>query len=41
MAIKKNNTDDLGFGVKGGADRSMNKDGSFNLERLGEPKFRP
>ncbi|HLG02361.1 MAG TPA: ion channel [Bacteroidia bacterium] len=31
---------DLGFGTKG-ADRSMNKDGSFNVERTGEPAFRP
>jgi inward rectifier potassium channel len=39
MASRKNNTDDLGFGTKG-TDRSMNKDGSFNVKRLGEPKFR-
>ncbi|MDQ3109235.1 MAG: ion channel [Bacteroidota bacterium] len=40
--IKKGNTnDDLGFGTKQGSDRNMNKDGSFNIERLGEPKFRP
>ncbi len=41
IRIKKNNSsDDLGLGTKG-SDRNMNKDGSFNLERLGEPKFRP
>lgn len=39
--IKKGNRDDdLGFGTKG-SDRSMNKDGSFNTERIGEPRFRP
>ncbi|CAN5739965.1 ion channel [soil metagenome] len=37
---KSNSTDDLGFGLKS-SDRNMNKDGSFNVERLGEPKFRP
>lgn len=41
IRIKKgNSTDDLGFGLKS-SDRNMNKDGSFNVERLGEPKFRP
>lgn len=41
MAIKKNNaSDDLGFGTKG-SDRNMNKDGSFNVERVGDPLFRP
>ncbi|CAN5175524.1 ion channel [soil metagenome] len=40
--IKKSGAnDDLGLGTKGGSDRSMNKDGTFNTERLGEPKFRP
>ncbi|HTL80788.1 MAG TPA: ion channel [Bacteroidia bacterium] len=37
-SVNKTN-DDLGFGTKG-ADRSMKKDGSFNLERVGEPKFK-
>jgi inward rectifier potassium channel len=37
---KSNSNDDLGFGTKG-TDRSMNKDGTFNTERLGEPRFRP
>jgi inward rectifier potassium channel len=41
MAVKKNNTDDLGLGTKTGVGRSMNKDGTFNIERLGEPRFRP
>jgi inward rectifier potassium channel len=43
MAIhikKSGNTDDLGLGTKG-SDRSMNKDGTFNTERVGEPRFRP
>jgi inward rectifier potassium channel len=40
--IKKgSNNDDLGFGTKASSDRNMNKDGSFNVERLGEPRFRP
>ncbi|MBI3510090.1 MAG: hypothetical protein HY064_05465 [Bacteroidetes bacterium] len=38
-SLKTKNNDDLGFGTKG-ADRSMKKDGSFNLERVGEPKFK-
>jgi inward rectifier potassium channel len=42
IGIKKGSTnDDLGFGTKEGSDRNMNKDGSFNIERLGEPGFRP
>jgi inward rectifier potassium channel len=32
--------DDLGFGTSMASDRSMNKDGSFNLVRLGEPRLR-
>ena len=36
-----NNNDDLGLGSKVTTDRSMNKDGSFNLERKGESKIRP
>ncbi|MCX6311988.1 MAG: ion channel [Bacteroidetes bacterium] len=42
MAIRikiNNSSDDLGLGTKG-SDRNMNKDGSFNMERLGDPKFR-
>ena len=39
--IKKGNRDDdLGFGTKG-SDWNMNKDGSFNTVRVGEPRFRP
>ncbi len=34
-------TDDLGLGVKPGAPRGVNKDGSFNLHRAGLPRFRP
>src|ERR1051325_10765035 len=41
MSVKKSGSDDLGLGTKTGTDRSMNKDGSFNVERLGEPRFRP
>ncbi len=42
MRIKKSGSnDDLGFGTKATNDRSMNKDGSFNIERVGEPRFRP
>lgn len=40
MSTRKTPTNDLGLGTKG-TDRSMNKDGSFNVKRLGEPKFRP
>ncbi|HJV23958.1 MAG TPA: ion channel [Holophagaceae bacterium] len=34
-------TDDLGLGVKPGARRGVNKDGTFNLHRAGLPRFRP
>lgn len=34
-------TDDLGLGLKPGARRGVNKDGSFNLHRKGLPRFRP
>lgn len=34
-------SDDLGLGNKGGKGRGVNKDGSFNVERIGVPKFRP
>lgn len=37
---KPKSTDDLGFGT-GGTDRSMNKDGSFNVQRVGDAAFRP
>ncbi|GAB4136267.1 MAG: ion channel [Bacteroidia bacterium] len=39
----KNNSsqNDLGFGTRTGAGRNMNKDGSFNVVRKGEPGFRP
>lgn len=36
---KKNNTNDLGFGTQIGGKRNMNKDGTFNVERTGEPRF--
>src|SRR6266496_2686304 len=38
MSVKKSSNDDLGLGTK--TDRNMNKDGSFNVVRLGEPRFR-
>ncbi|MCU0433002.1 MAG: ion channel [Bacteroidia bacterium] len=34
-------TTDLGLGTKTGAGRSINKDGSFNVKRIGLPRFRP
>jgi inward rectifier potassium channel len=42
MAFRKQKTvNDLGFGTAGnGNNRNMNKDGSFNVERTGEPLFR-
>jgi inward rectifier potassium channel len=33
--------DDLGLGVKAGPRRGVNKDGSFNLRRVGSPRYRP
>jgi inward rectifier potassium channel len=33
--------DDLGLGIKASARRSVNKDGSFNVRRVGLPRFRP
>lgn len=44
MRINKRNTtttNDLGFGTKSNGDRSLNKDGSFNVKRIGLPHFRP
>ena len=42
MSKQKNQAvNDLGFGTSRINSRSMNKDGSFNVERTGEPKFRP
>jgi inward rectifier potassium channel len=42
MAIRNNKpADDLGFGTRSGTDRNMNKDGSFNVDRVGDPRFRP
>lgn len=35
-----NNDNDLGFGKNDTATRNMNKDGTFNVERTGEPRFR-
>jgi inward rectifier potassium channel len=37
---ESNSSDDLGLGSKVATDRSMHKDGSFNLQRVGEPKIR-
>jgi inward rectifier potassium channel len=34
-------SDDLGLGVRPGPGRSVNKDGSFNILRVGVPHFRP
>ncbi len=33
--------DDLGLGLKGGPRRGVNKDGTFNVRRVGAPAFRP
>jgi inward rectifier potassium channel len=33
-------SDDLGLGTRGGPGRSVNKDGTFNVRRLGMPVFR-
>ncbi len=33
--------DDLGLGLKSGPNRGVNKDGTFNLRRVGSPRFRP
>jgi inward rectifier potassium channel len=33
--------DDLGLGLKAGPRRGVNKDGSFNVRRVGAPAFRP
>lgn len=33
--------DDLGLGTRTGPNRGVNKDGSFNLQRIGLPRFRP
>ena len=43
MATRKNipPVNDLGFGTSTGGNRNMNKDGSFNVQRAGEPWFRP
>lgn len=34
------NDNDIGFGRSATGSRSMNKDGTFNVERTGEPRFR-
>lgn len=39
--LRNQNQNDLGFGTAAGGNRNMNKDGSFNVERTGEPFFRP
>src|ERR1043165_3905409 len=36
----KTNDNDIGFGRGTSAGRAMNKDGTFNVERTGEPRFR-
>lgn len=33
--------DDLGFGNRTGSGRNMNRDGSYNIQRVGEPRLRP
>lgn len=38
--IRNQNQNDLGFGTAASGNRNMNKDGSFNVERTGEPWFR-
>lgn len=43
MAHKKDipkNDNDLGFGRSANGSRNLNKDGSFNVVRIGEPKFK-
>lgn len=37
---KTNNDNDIGFGKNTTSTRNMNKDGTFNVERAGEPRFR-
>lgn len=37
---KQKQNDDLGLGSKVSVERNMNKDGSFNVVRAGEPKYR-
>ncbi|HEU4717448.1 MAG TPA: ion channel [Bacteroidia bacterium] len=39
--FSKNTPNDLGFGTATGTGRNMNKDGTFNVKRVGEPRFRP
>lgn len=39
--LRFQNQNDLGFGTAANSGRNMNKDGSFNVERTGEPRFRP
>ncbi|MGL4597656.1 MAG: ion channel, partial [Bacteroidia bacterium] len=34
-------TDDLGLGTRDGSARNVNKDGSFNVNRVGAEKFKP
>lgn len=44
MRINRRNatiSNDLGFGTKNTDSRSLNKDGSFNVKRIGLPRFRP
>lgn len=42
MADRKQqqNDNDIGFGKSATSSRNMNKDGTFNVERIGEPRFR-
>lgn len=38
---RSNGGDDLGLGTKTGTSRGVNKDGSFNVRRKGQARFRP
>lgn len=39
--LSKSTLNDPGFGTSGVGSRSMNKDGTFNVKRIGDPVFRP
>jgi inward rectifier potassium channel len=41
IRLRKPSHDDLGLGLKAGRARGVNKDGSFNVRRLGLPRLRP
>lgn len=40
MSKQQQNDNDIGFGRSTTSNRAMNKDGTFNVERSGEPRFR-